>query len=164
MAAPATEEEENEPTTEATHQKEGGRDIDFRHVVGVFLGFTDEEGHDPEFTQGLEYSYRVNPSWSVGVMVEYAGGEMRNDVAAVPFSWFPHAGWFFRAGPGIEYHNGRDTAPTGEDLDERNFLFKIGGGYEFELGRRFILAPNYNLDFVDGEHVSVYGLSFAVQF
>jgi hypothetical protein len=165
VAAPATEETENEATTEAAHEKPGGRDLEHRHVVALFLGATDEKGHDAEFTQGLEYAYRVSPSWSVGVMVEYAGGDLRNAVGVVPFYWFPHAGWYFLAGPGIEFHNGRGTdSHGGEDKDEEFFIVKIGAGYEFELGERFLLAPNYNLDFVDGEQVSVYGLSFGIKF
>jgi len=164
-SGPATEETEDEATAEATHEKKGGHEVELRHVVGLFLGFTDEKGHDPQFTEGLEYAYRVAPLWSVGVIFEHAGGELRNSLLAVPFYWFPHAGWFFLAGPGIEFHNGRGADSHGEeDEDERFFLVKIGVGYEFELGRRFILAPTYNLDFVDGEQVSVYGLSFGIKF
>jgi len=53
MAAPATE-EENEPTSEATREEEGGRDIEYKHVAALFLGFTDEQGHDVEATEGRE--------------------------------------------------------------------------------------------------------------
>ena len=54
--------------------------------------------------------------------------------------------------------------PPGEDEDEEFFVFKIGGGYEFELSRRFMLVPTYNLDFVEGEQVSVYGVNFSIRF
>ena len=163
-AGPAAEETENEATTEATHEKKGGREVELRHVVSLFLGITDEKGHDPEFTEGLEYAYRVAPSWGVGVLLEHAGGDLRNSVLVVPFYWFPHAGWVFLAGPGIEFHNGRDTIPPGEDEDDEFFVLKIGGGYEFELGKRFMLVPTYNLDFVEGEQVSVYGVNFSIRF
>ena len=156
VAAPAAGETENEPATEVTHENQGSHDLEFRHVASLFLGFTDEKGHDSEFTEGLEYAYRVAPPWSVGVIFEHAGGELRNALLVVPVYWFPHAGWFFLAGPGVEFHNGRDTIPPGRDDDEEFFIFKIGAGYEFELGRRYILAPTYNLDFVDGAKSSVW--------
>jgi hypothetical protein len=164
VAAPATGETENDSATEAAGEKKGGRDLEFRNVVALFLGITDEKGHDLEATEGLEYAYRVGPLWSVGVLVEYAGGDLRNAVAVVPFYWWPHAGWYFLAGPGIEFHSGRDNMPPEESEDEEFFVVKIGVGYEFELGKRFMLAPNYNLDFVDGEQVSVYGVSFGIKF
>jgi len=143
---------------------------EIRHVLSLFLGVTDEGHGDSEFTQGLEYAYRVTQRWGVGGLVEYAGGDQRNVVGVVPFSWFPHAGWVLLAGPGVEFHNGRETTPPGEgqspevDEDETNFVFKVGAAYEFELGRRFMLAPTVNVDFVDGEEVLVYGLHFAFTF
>jgi len=142
----------------------GSAEHETRHVISLFLGATDESDFDPEFTSGLEYAYRVTPRWGVGGLVEHVGGDARNTVWGVPFSWFPHGGWVFLAGPGVEIYSGSATVPPGQDEGETNFLFKIGAAYEFEFGRSFLLAPTVNVDFVDGEHTPVYGVHFGFRF
>jgi hypothetical protein len=54
----------------------------------------------------------------------------------------------FVLAPGLEHRD-----------DENEFLFRAGVAYEFEIGR-WSIAPEFNVDFVDGEKAYVYGLSF----
>ena len=57
--------------------------------------------------------------------------------------------------PGIEIED--------EDGDN-NFLLRVGAAYEFEFAERWSLTPEFNVDFVDGDEVFVYGFSFGYEF
>ena len=52
-----------------------------------------------------------------------------------------------KAGPGIE---GSKDQPEGggESETKTEFAFRVGTGWEFELGERFTLSPEVNLDLV----------------
>ncbi len=58
----------------------------------------------------------------------------------------------FILAPGFDYRQ-----------DRHDFLFRAGVGYEFEIDR-WSISPVFNVDFVDGEQVLVYGLSFGYGF
>ncbi len=58
----------------------------------------------------------------------------------------------FILAPGFDYRQ-----------DRHDFLFRAGVGYEFEIDR-WSISPEFNVDFVDGEQVLVYGLSFGYGF
>ncbi len=57
--------------------------------------------------------------------------------------------------PGIEIDD--------EDGDN-SFLCRAGAAYEFEIAERCSITPEFNVDFVDGDEVFVYGLSFGYGF
>jgi hypothetical protein len=46
---------------------------------------------------------------------------------------------------------------------DSEFLFRVGAVYEFEVGE-IILAPKFNIDFVDGDTVLVGGLAVGFGF
>mgnify|MGYP001547271281 FL=1 len=169
--------QQQEPGEEAVadeheeHGEHGGRH-EHKNEIALFLGATDEHGHDTEFTYGLEYARRISSSFAVGGLVDYAGGGLRNLVLGVPVFWWPHVtDWGalkLLAAPGVEFHNGRNggspehhKSEDGEhaDEDETHFLFRIGAAYSFHLGQSFGIEPAVNLDFVNGEEVWVYGLN-----
>lgn len=138
--------------------------------VGVFIGATDEKGHDLQFTYGLDYERRFSQHWGVGALVDYAGGDLRNTVLAVPVYWHPGGGWKLIAAPGVELHNGRggggehaksDEGHGEADGDETHFLFRLGAGYHFHVADHWGVVPTVDLDFVDGEEVLVYGVGLA---
>ena len=74
-----------------------------------------------------------------------------------PCSFFlhPYKGWRFLVAPGIDIHD--------EDGDN-NFLFRAGAAYELEIAESWSITPEFNVDFVDGDEVLVYGLSFGYEF
>jgi hypothetical protein len=153
------------------HEIEHGRA--HNNELALFLGATDEHGHDAEFTWGADYKRRVAERWAVGVLFDYAGGELRNYVVAPMVAYWPGLGNLqLLAAPGIEYHDGRggdaqlEADPGHHDIDEDHtyFLFRLGLGYDIHLGERFGVVPNVNLDFVNGEEVWVYGLAFTYGF
>jgi hypothetical protein len=169
----ATAQEHGESTSAGSpeHDESAGHHENSFHPndFGVFLGVTDEKGHDLEFTTGLDYERRFSKHWGVGGLVDYAGGDLRNTVLAVPVYWHPGGGWKLSAAPGVEFHNGRgDGEPVlaeeavGEvDEDETHFLFRVGVGYHVHVSDHWGVVPTVNLDFVDREEVWVYGIGVA---
>jgi hypothetical protein len=141
---------------------------DFKNEVAIFVGGTDEHGHDTEFTWGIDYKRRIADRWAVGVLFDYAGGGLRNSVLAPMVAFWPGLGNLqLLAAAGVEFHQGRDGdghqksgEGGGTDEDATYFLFRVGAGYDFHLGESFGLVPNLNLDFVNNERVWVYGLAF----
>ena len=143
-----------------------------RNEIGLFMGGTDERGHDTEFTWGLDYKRRIARRWAVGLLLDYAGGELRNSLLAPSVSFWPGIGGLqLLAAPGIEFHEGRNGgghggAKSGDevDADATYFLFRVGLAYDIHLDKRFGLVPGVNLDFVNGEQVWVYGLTLTYGF
>jgi hypothetical protein len=135
--------------------------------VAVFLGGTDEPGHDTEFTWGLDYKRRIAERWAVGALFDYAGGGQRNSVVAPMVAFWPGLGNLqLLAAAGVEFHQGGDGGGHqksgeggGTDEDATYFLFRLGIGYDIHLGGSFGLVPNLNVDFVNNEKVWVYGLA-----
>jgi len=134
-----------------------------KNEVAIFLGLTDEAGHDSEFTLGVEYKRRIAERWAVGGAFDYAGGELRNAV----LTHNGRGGGGHGEGPSTDggCGCGKSAAEHGEvDEDSTHFLLRIGVGYGFHLGRRFGIVPGVYLDFVDNEEVWVYGLNFTYGF
>ena len=155
-------------------ESHGDSEHHFKNAFALFLGATNEHGHGTEPTWGLEYGRALTPHWTVGGLLDYAGGGQRNIVIAPMVVWKPIAGGGFvlLAAPGIEYHNGRGTVEhhfskaetAAEDKDETYFVLRLGTAYYFHLGSRFGIGPAVNVDFVDGNEVWVYGVNFEVMF
>ncbi len=145
---------------------------DFKNEVAVFLGATEESGHDTEFTWGFDYKRRIADRWAVGLLFDYAGGELRNAIVAPSISYWPGLGNLqLLAAAGVEYHNGRSAGGHekadhgGEaDRDETYFLVRLGVGHDFHIGESFGLVPQVNLDFVNNEEVWVYGVAVTYGF
>ncbi len=125
------------------------------NVVGVFLGMTSEERREQALTYGIEYERRLSSSAGLGIILEHADEESLNfTIVAVPFAY--HNGhWKLYAAPGAEY---------AEELGETVFLMRLGVEYGFEIGNNFELSPQVDVDFVDGEVVTVIGLTLGYGF
>lgn len=158
-------------TAESEHHAAGGHD--FKNGLALFLGATNEHGHGTEPTWGIEYGRKISPHWTVGGLIDYAGGGQRNLVIAPAVFWRPFgSGLALLAAPGVEYHNGRgmvephllkaDAAAI--DEDETYFVLRLGVAYYFHVGSRYGIGPAVNLDLVDGHEVWVYGVNFEVMF
>lgn len=120
-----------------------------KNVAGVVLGITHAGRRKNGPALGLEYERRFSDSFGVGGVIEYTGGDADVWVAAIPFAY--HVGhWKFYVAPGVEDgHHGTEE------------LLRLGGEYAFELSGGWELAPQLNVDFVDGEDVWVFGVLFA---
>ena len=127
-----------------------------RNMIGFFLGDTYEDGaHGAEhgFSAGVAYERRLSELFGVGGFYEYAAGDFDKWSIGVPLFIHPHEGWRFALAPGLEHREGDDE-----------FLFRAGVAYELELSERWVMVPEFNVDFVDGEEAFVFGLSFGVGF
>jgi len=162
-----------EHSESAGHEEHtAGKHKIYKNSLGVFLGVTDEAGHDLEGTWGIEYTRNFSEKWGIAAVAEYAGGELRNTVLIAQGIWRPWGGLEFFAGPGVEHHDGRtprefhekSSSEGGPDKDENYFIFRVGTGYHIHLSHRVGLAPAVYLDLVDGEKVWVYGLNIAYAF
>jgi hypothetical protein len=159
----------------AEHEKHGEFEHGRHHKneVALFLGGTDEKGHDTEFTWGLDYKRRIAERWAVGVIFDYAGGELRNSILAPSVSFWPGFGELqLLAAAGIEFHDGRDDGGIlkaaeeehGSDTNHRYFLVRLGIAYDFHLPKGFGIVPQINLDLVNNKEVWVWGLALTYGF
>ena len=122
-----------------------------RHHVGLFLGNTREEGKD-NFSAGLDYEYRFSQYIGIGLLIEYVGEDAREGVGLVPLFIHPYKGLRFIVAPGIK-----------PKADETKFIWRLGIGYRFPIGN-WTIAPEFNIDFTEGERGYVYGVSFGYGF
>ena len=114
------------------------------HHLALVIGAVTEskEGHEDEhgLAVGLEYEFRFHERWGVGVAVERLSGDhLRETVVVLPVSLHPSGVLRLMAGPGIEF------AEEGNES-----LWRLGAGYEFEIGAPWTLAPEIVVDFISG--------------
>jgi len=127
-----------------------------RNMIELFLGDTYENGdHGAEhgFSVGIAYERRLSEFLGLGGFYKYAAGDFDKWSIGVPLFIHPYEGWRFALAPGLEHREGDDE-----------FLFRTGVAYEFELSERWVMVPEFNVDFVDGEEAFVFGLSFGCGF
>jgi len=127
-----------------------------RNMAELFLGNTYEDadhGSENGFTVGITYERRLSELLGFGGFYEYAAGDFDKWSIGVPLFIHPHEGWRFALAPGLEHRDSDDE-----------FLFRTGVAYEFELSEQWVMIPEFNFDFVDGEEALVFGISFGFGF
>ncbi|EED34013.1 conserved hypothetical protein [gamma proteobacterium NOR5-3] len=131
----------------------GHSKLGFPHqTVGVFMGDTTATRRYQGLTLGLEYEYRINERFGVGAIFEHVGGDFHTNVAVLPVAI--HRGpWKVYAGPGIE-----DSEEEGSF-----FLVRLGLEYGFHFDA-YEVSPQIDVDFVDGEHLFIFGVTIARPF
>lgn len=149
------------------------------NALAVFVGGTHAEDQT-QGTLGVEYERHLASRVGLVLAFEYAGGDFREYIlgAGVAVNVNPVGGLIFTVGAGLERQpveeehgeeNGGDheveVASNGAaEGKESLFVFRLGITYEIELGRRWFLSPQFNLDLVDGETVEVFGVSVGFGF
>ncbi len=117
-----------------------------KHYFAGFIGGADE-GRDEGLALALEYERRLSPRFGIGGVVEHTYGDLDTWVYAVPLAY--HNGpWKLYAAPGIE---------DGEHGSES--LIRLGVEYGFHRGN-WEISPQFDIDFVDGEEIFVFGVAF----
>jgi len=124
-----------------------------RHDLAIFLGVTEDRSSE-EFTQGVEYEYRITNWFGAGGLIDLAYGEERARFSAVAAYFRPTHSLKLILAPGVERF-----ASTDHHQGKTEFALRIGAAYDFELTELFYLAPTVNLDFADGEEIWVWGLN-----
>jgi hypothetical protein len=125
-----------------------------RNSIALFVGATLESGEEGAFTIGLDYERRLGRAFGVGVIADKAFGASRSFLILGGVFWHPVRQVRLDLAPGIEVN---------QDEDEL-FALRIGADYDFELRERWSIAPNVNLDFVDGRTVWVIGAELGYSF
>ena len=141
---------------EQTHTKHQDSDHYHLNMLEVFLGNTYEDSEhedDNGFTVGLTYERRLSDLLGIGGFYEYAADDFDKWSIGAPLFIHPHKGWRFALAPGLEHRHG-----------DNEFLFRTGVAYEFKLSERWVMIPEFNVDFVDGEEAFVFGISFGFRF
>jgi hypothetical protein len=115
-----------------------------RHHLAFFVcgGIEKEHGHSESgYALGLEYEFRFNAKWGLGIDLEKLFGNEtdRSGIVALPLSFHPSENWRFFLGPGYESHDKKDK-----------FLIRTGIAYEWELKNGWSLSPEFIADFLDG--------------
>ena len=137
---------------------DGDHHLPHNHIALVAAAAFEEQddGHRERGNiLGLEYVRQVTEHWGWGAAFEmeaFGDEHHRLGILVVPVSYFPNERWRLLAGPGVEFRG------KGEP---DHAVFRLGAGYEFELGKHFTLSPEAVIDFVEGG-TTVYVLGFSL--
>ena len=142
-------------TTSALAQEAEAAEEFALNGIEIFMGATLNHG-DSNASFGASYERRLGESFGIGALVEYTDGD--EWVYAVPFSWHVTESWKLLVAAGVEHEDGE-----GEEPSEDTYLTRIGTSYEFKFAG-WSLAPEVNVDFVDGDESTVLGVSIGWEF
>ncbi len=136
-------------------EHESGSDHEATHdfhpnLLALFIGVTDV-GRGEAVALGIGYERRLNESFGIGVLAEHSFGDLDFWVYAVPFVYHPGQ-WKFIVAPGVE-----DGAHGSESL------VRLGVEYGYRVGA-WEISPQLVVDFVDGDQVTVLGVTFGKGF
>lgn len=121
------------------------------NTIALFVGAASEQRRQSGVAVGIEYERRLRPFFGLGALAEHTFGKIDTTVYAVPLAY--HTGpWKAYVAPGLE------SGDAGNDK-----LLRIGIEYGFEHGD-WEIAPQFDIDFVDGERVIVLGVTVGLGF
>ena len=137
------------------------------HIAGLLAG-SHTEGKNG-VTAGGDYEFRFVRHLGAAVTGEYVGGGFREDLVAFTAGAHPWKGLKLQAGPGFDrelHRNEAESAEVGEAGDHKvtRALFRIGGGYDFEISKNMTVGPDFAYDILKGEKVFVYGVTIGFGF
>ena len=136
-----------------SEEPHAGEESHGKHALALFAGVTREHGENLD-TLGIEYTYRLHENWSVGGVIERADREKDSTLVIAFAHFWPYKELFVGAGIGRK-----------DPGDERQNTLRATIGYEFELGKGWLIAPQANLDFIKHEeNEEVYGITFGKRF
>jgi hypothetical protein len=140
-------------------QEEVDKDPEEKHLIALSLGYSyipkGGEEHHSETTGvfipsiGLDYLFRINQRWEIGLMVDFELGnyviihkELNRENAFVvagvgAFKISKH--WAVLSGVGIEIEKNKNFA-----------ILRLGSDYSFSLGKGWIIAPGFFCDIKEG--------------
>ena len=144
---------------EASH--EGSHEF-HRHHMALILGNTQSEESSNGPSIGVDYEYRLNQRFGIGGLVEYAGGDFEHLLLVVPLFIHPYKGWLLNVSLGTEVH--KEHGDNEEDKRTRDWLVRTGVAYQFHVGSRYTIGPEFNVDVSDHETTISYGIAFGVGF
>jgi hypothetical protein len=127
------------------------------HVSAFLGGTTSTERDETDFTLGGEYLREVAEKWSVGVFGEAVFTERTSWVLGPQFRWRVRRGFWLGLEPGLELAN-EESADGGEGGTAARALFRVGSGYEIEVGK-WSVGPSVSIDVSKEKPSWVWGIS-----
>ena len=130
----------------AVHASDAHGSVAGHKHIALFLGIGKEDDghghtHDADAI-GLEFQYRLDDKWGIGAVLERVDvGSHTSTVAVVPFSRFFGDSIRIFGGPGYEFK---------PNARKDKALLRAGIGYEFELSDKWSLAPEAQIDLIEG--------------
>lgn len=143
------------PIASANNEHHGGIDHKAHpHHLSVLVGNTDLDNEGSGFTLGFDYEYRVNDVLGLGVVAEYARGDLEAWTYLLVADIHITNQWILQVGPGTEHTDKHDL-----------FVARFGTLYEFEFEGGWTLAPQIHYDYHDGgDDAIVYGVALGMAF
>lgn len=152
-------------TGSAVLAEEGHASNEFHrhHFGGLLAGSHNTEKNG--LTVGGDYEFRFVKQFGVMATGEYVGGGFREDLFAFTGVVHPWKGLKLQAGPGFERElKKHETAGEPVHGEATRALFRVGGGYDIEVGKHMTIGPDIAVDFLKGEKVFVYGITIGFGF
>jgi hypothetical protein len=167
--------QEHQAETESHEEEDSGHHANH---IALFTGATSENadgGVTTSVSLGLDYERRVSPLIGLVVGGEAVfGGHEREALLGVLVNFHVARGLILGLGPGVEFSKERSEAheegPSAAGNEEggesgTEVALRMGGLYEFDLGRRGTIAPTLYVDMISGKMpVWVGGVSVGVGF
>lgn len=145
--------EQNIDTNGGARGGEDGEAGEKRNKVALFIGGTHKADVDGA-SIGIEYERRLSELVGVGLLFETTPSLNERLVGLPGLFLHPVGDLAVLLAPGFENEDG-----------ETVFVFRVGVGWDFDLGGGVKLAPEINYDFVDGpDDAVVYGVTVAYEF
>lgn len=131
----------SDPTSSGHHMPHGP------HHISLFQGGTSIDGDGLAYTIGIDYEYRVSELLGLGVVAEYAFGDIDATTLLAVADIHIYRGLIMQIGPGVELGS------------SDHFVTRVGALYELEWGP-FTLSPQFHVDFTEGaEDALVFGIA-----
>lgn len=123
------------------------------HHLSVLAATTYTDSHGNAFTLGIDYEYRMNDFLGVGVVAEYAFGELDAYTYLAVADLHITNSFIAQVGPGVEFFEGEEIA-----------VARLGLLYEFEISG-FTLSPQLHYDYHHNhDDAIVAGLAIGIAF
>ncbi len=119
-----------------------------KYVLGGFIGGTNGHG-STDFTYAIEGGVNLNHQWSVGAVLEQAGGESDSTLFLVGMGWHPRGpGWRVQLGAGRK-----------DPVEKHQWLARLGFAYEVLLEDHWFVKPYLAFDFIEeSDNETVFGV------
>ena len=156
---------------ETHHEEVDGHTKEHAHFhkqhLALFAGATSNFTHtSTDLSIGIDYEYRLNHLFGLGLAGEYIATGTGEIIAGVPFFIHPANGLKFTAAPlliFIDEHHEEETDHHEEETGkEAKFALRAGAGYSFHFGK-ISVGPTINFDIGDSKAL-VYGVSIGIGF
>lgn len=159
------EAEHNEEHKEAGHSGEGHHEFHKHHVAILFDETSNFDHHTYSPTVGIDYEFRINKHFGIGLGGEVLFGDAKEIVAGIPvFYHFPFDLKILGA-PILAFPYGKEEESIVAEEEEEGLMygFRLGLGYDIHI-KRFTISPTVAYDYIGGTSAMVSGVSFGVGF